>query len=41
MKTPEALLKLLDEYELDIFTAQSFGTVMGEALDELMLHLIA
>jgi len=39
MKTPEALLKLLDEYELDIFTAQSFGSVVGEALDGWMPQL--
>jgi len=30
MKTPESLLKLLDEHELDVFTAQSFETVVGE-----------
>jgi len=39
MKTPESLLKLLNEHELDIFTAQSFGTVIGEALDEWMPQL--
>lgn len=39
MKTPESLLKLLNEYELDIFTAQSFGTVIGEALEEWMPQL--
>lgn len=39
MKTPESLLKLLNEHELDIFTAQSFGAVLGEALDEWMPQL--
>lgn len=39
MKSPEALLKLLAEHELDIFTTQSFGTVVGEGLDEWMPQL--
>jgi len=39
MKTPEALLKILDEYEMDIFTAQSFGTAAGETLCEWMSQL--
>ena len=39
IKIPETLLKLLDEYELDIFTEQSFGTVAGEALDQWIPQL--
>jgi len=39
MKTPEALLRLLDEFELDIFTAKLFGTVVGRALNEWILQL--
>lgn len=39
MKTPETLLKLLEQHELDIFTAVSFGAVVGEALDEWMTQL--
>lgn len=33
MKSPEILLKHLNEYELDIFTEQSFATVMEEDLN--------
>jgi len=39
MKSPEALLKLLAEHELDIFTTQSFRTVVGEDLDEWIPQL--
>lgn len=39
MKTPISLLKLLDEYELDIFTAESFETLIGEVLEEWMPQL--
>lgn len=41
MKTPEALLKLFDEYEPGIFTVQSFGSIAGEALGEWRPHFIA
>lgn len=39
MKTPVALLKLSDEYELDIFTAKLFETVVGRAINEWILQL--
>lgn len=39
MKSPEKLLKLLNEYELDIFTEQSFATVMEEGLNTWMPQL--
>lgn len=34
MTTPESLLKLLDDFELNIFTAQSFHTTIKEKLEE-------
>lgn len=39
IKSPETLFILLNEYELDIFTTQSFGTVVGEALEDWMPQL--
>lgn len=39
MKTPETLLKLLDEQELDIFSAQTFEEGLGELLDDWMPQL--
>lgn len=39
IKSPDALLKLIDEYELDIFTEETFYEVSGEVLNEWMVQL--
>lgn len=39
IKSPETLLKLIDEYELDIFTVETFHEVSGEILNEWMVQL--
>jgi predicted transcriptional regulator of viral defense system len=38
-KSPEILLKLLDEYELDIFTDEVFGLITGKNLEEWRIQL--
>src|SRR5699024_1895889 len=39
IKSPDTLLKLIDEYELDIFTEETFYEISGEVLDEWMVQL--
>lgn len=39
VKTPESLFILMNEFEVDIFTSQSFQLITGEALGEWMSQL--
>lgn len=39
IKSPEILLKLLDEYELDIFTEGLFYEISGQRLEDWMVQL--
>lgn len=39
MKSPESLLIILDEYELDIFTESTFNKISGENLNDWIVQL--
>lgn len=39
IKSPQSFIKFLDEYELDIFSEETFYEVTGEVLDEWIVQL--